>query len=912
MLLTSLFEASTNSAVLGWGRGMGHKGHMLLAQAVLHHAEQLNAKAYFVVSRTSLVDPATGQPWADRPTFTKTKDDPLTPEEKLATYRKVFPQNAEVFSVASADATKLEQVLAKIAKDGYRNVTLVVGEDQKNSMGYLTNPDKSGVPPFKQAGLDNLTIISRQDTKAPGSDPSAPDYQEGPRATPMRAVLTDPTKSEEEQFAVWRDAMPDNLSDDEVMDLMNKAKQRMAAIPPKKGAAPVAEDQVDELDVSKTLKFATKAHSKQKYGDKPYISHPRSVASTGKKFFGAAFTTDAIKVALLHDIVEDTPYKLEQLAKMGYAPEVVQAVELLTKNKNLSYADNIKAIIASGNKLAMMVKYADNYQNFTGDKSDWDTDRAAHSQKKYLASLDMLGNVLGVNKHQSTESLNESVKPQASIIFDTYNPPNKDSIDGWKVAAKTKFWFVGTDKKRKDSKNPLPYEIKLVCMETAWPLVKTHIKNVNNLLELAAEAYKETGEIELFVCTNKESEYKKVLQYNGHKGPHGYYDFERITRRAVPYYRHDKALKTALLDKDKDAFKQATGIDPEKKVVANHVRYEYYDLLEKFLIKRSLSETRLIELEETVRMSAAVKLQRAWDQQQAKSAASRKRGQELLNPPKPQEPKKDEKVAEGSLNEFAPDGFNGGDDDEGFSPEIAKMAQDDGFTKGAGLADGATLERAMAINHWHSTHGGMYKQYFAKGFKAGRMDKIRHNNKQYNLNLKLMKDGSIRHGEQGVAEGLPQTLRKVVPGHAKREIDRKMDAGKFGKTDADKDANFQRYKKIQDKLKEQGVAEGAPIVVMPRSDRIKKAEPTKVRYQGDIVPPTNPPSTERRGVKGRPGQRPMPDYDKVSEKIKGADGKACWDGYRYNGTENGSDKCVKVSEDIEDKMASLIRLLENK
>ena len=115
-------------------------------------------------------------------------------------------------------------------------------------------------------------------------------------------------------------------------------------------------------------------------------------------------------------------------------------------------------------------------------------------------------------------------------------------------------------------------------------------------------------------------------------------------------------------------------------------------------------------------------------------------------------------VAEGSLNEFAPDGFNGGDDDEGFSPEIAKMAQDDGFTKGVGLADGATLERAITINYWHSQHGGMYKQYFAKGFKAGRMDKIRHDNKQYNLNLKLMKDGSIRHGEQGVAEGTNDTI----------------------------------------------------------------------------------------------------------------------------------------------------------
>jgi hypothetical protein len=63
--------------------------------------------------------------------------------------------------------------------------------------------------------------------------------------------------------------------------------------------------------------------------------------------------------------------------------------------------------------------------------------------------------------------------------------------------------------------------------------------------------------------------------------------------------------------------------------------------------------------------------------------------------------------------------------------------------------------------------------------------------------------------EQGVAEGLPQILRKVVPGYAKREIDKKMDAQKFGRTDVDRDANYYRYKKIQDKLKEQGVAEGS-------------------------------------------------------------------------------------------------------
>ena len=63
-----------------------------------------------------------------------------------------------------------------------------------------------------------------------------------------------------------------------------------------------------------------------------------------------------------------------------------------------------------------------------------------------------------------------------------------------------------------------------------------------------------------------------------------------------------------------------------------------------------------------------------------------------------------------------------------------------------------------------------------------------------------------------------------------------------------------------------GLNEGAPIVVMPRADRLKKPEPTKVRYQGDIVPPTKPPSTEKRGVKGRPGQRPMPGVAEAEKK----------------------------------------------
>jgi hypothetical protein len=66
-----------------------------------------------------------------------------------------------------------------------------------------------------------------------------------------------------------------------------------------------------------------------------------------------------------------------------------------------------------------------------------------------------------------------------------------------------------------------------------------------------------------------------------------------------------------------------------------------------------------------------------------------------------------------------------------------------------------------------------------------------------------------------------------------------------------------------DNFESQGVPEGAPIVVAqaPIDVRNPKKALQPYRNQGDIVPPTKPPSTEKRGVKGRLGQRPMPKYD---------------------------------------------------
>jgi hypothetical protein len=125
-------------------------------------------------------------------------------------------------------------------------------------------------------------------------------------------------------------------------------------------------------------------------------------------------------------------------------------------------------------------------------------------------------------------------------------------------------------------------------------------------------------------------------------------------------------------------------------------------------------------------------------------------------------------------------------------------------------------------------------------------------------------------------------------------------------------AEFEKEWKAKQE-KEKSTSEGAPIVVaLPPIDvRNPKPNPTKVRYQGDIVPDTKPPSTEKRGVKGRPGQRPMPDHSVEEDKIKGVDGKACWKGKRYAGKVKKADgtykdKCVPVSEDVENIIDTLI------
>ena len=104
------------------------------------------------------------------------------------------------------------------------------------------------------------------------------------------------------------------------------------------------------------------------------------------------------------------------------------------------------------------------------------------------------------------------------------------------------------------------------------------------------------------------------------------------------------------------------------------------------------------------------------------------------------------------------------------------------------------------------------------------------------------------------------------------------------------------YVSSPDQLKKQGVAERMlPKSAFAGSDKHKLG-----------------PAAHAKGKQKGPVKKGQFVGGMEEAKKKGADGKACWKGYRYNGTENGKDKCVPVSEDVENIMGALIENLLRK
>jgi len=103
--------------------------------------------------------------------------------------------------------------------------------------------------------------------------------------------------------------------------------------------------------IEKAIEIAARSHAGQvdKAGQ-PYIFHPLRL------MFRVRSPQEQM-AAVLHDVVEDTPVTLEDLAAEGFPPEVLEAVEALTKKQGESRLEAAQRAVR--NPIARIVKLAD-------------------------------------------------------------------------------------------------------------------------------------------------------------------------------------------------------------------------------------------------------------------------------------------------------------------------------------------------------------------------------------------------------------------------------------------------------------------------------------------------------------------------------------------------------------------------
>jgi (p)ppGpp synthase/HD superfamily hydrolase len=119
-----------------------------------------------------------------------------------------------------------------------------------------------------------------------------------------------------------------------------------------------------EPTLAETEAFATEVHDGQqdKVGEE-YIGHPLRVRATVARTAPLAQVdaSHAQHAALLHDVVEDSAVTLADLVARGYPPEVVAAVDALSKRPG----EPIEAYLArvAADPVAIVVKHADMADN---------------------------------------------------------------------------------------------------------------------------------------------------------------------------------------------------------------------------------------------------------------------------------------------------------------------------------------------------------------------------------------------------------------------------------------------------------------------------------------------------------------------------------------------------------------------
>ncbi len=135
--------------------------------------------------------------------------------------------------------------------------------------------------------------------------------------------------------------------------------------------------------IERAIEIAVNAHKNQK--DKsgaPYILHLLRVMEKGK--------TEIEKICgILHDLVEDTNWTFEKIAKEGFSNEIIDVLKCVTKeSENENYNHFIKRVMK--NETAISVKINDLKDNMDITRLSKLTDRDLKRLNKYLHAYNQL------------------------------------------------------------------------------------------------------------------------------------------------------------------------------------------------------------------------------------------------------------------------------------------------------------------------------------------------------------------------------------------------------------------------------------------------------------------------------------------------------------------------------------------
>mgnify|MGYP004453203745 FL=1 len=204
--------------------------------------------------------------------------------------------------------------------------------------------------------------------------------------------------------------------------------------------------------INKAFNFARQAHKGvRRLSGEPYIMHPIAVARIAVEEMGLGSTS--ICAALLHDVVEDTDYTVEDMENI-FGPKIAQIVDGLTKISGGIFGDQASAQAENFKKLLLMmsddirvilIKICDRLHNMRTLQS-----QPANKQYKIagetLYIYAPLANRLGLNKikteledlsfrYEHPEEYNyikgklADTQEQLDSIFATFTKPIRAALD---------------------------------------------------------------------------------------------------------------------------------------------------------------------------------------------------------------------------------------------------------------------------------------------------------------------------------------------------------------------------------------------------------------------------------------------------------------------------------------------------